>query len=150
MKELSVREIITFSERIEKESYAFYEKAKTIVSDSKTQELADTLAKQEVAHYNKLHIFLEEGKVSREELDKMVKLDGDLMDAIVKTIDINESTSEKELLEIALVREEKTRDLYNAMFAITNLLPDIVAAFEDLSAQEQGHVDMIEKRLKSL
>jgi len=146
MQELfTIKEIIEYAQKIEQESFSFYTKASEIVSDEEVKSMVLQLAKEEVGHYNFLGTLLENSKVTPEDLGVQVAVD-----RTVYHKDIDENTTAKEVLEIALKREQNTETLYTTLLSFTNLNDQIIELFDDLRAQEAGHVVKVQNRLDKL
>jgi len=150
MKEFSVRDIILFSQRIEQESYDFYMKAKEILKDQDTQDLVHDLAQSELGHKARLTRLLNEDKPADSELDKDLNAESPAYERLVNAPEINEKSTAEEILKTAHTREENTRDLYRMLISLTNIDAAIVKTFEDLVKQEEGHANLLEKKLKKL
>lgn len=149
MKELSVQEIIEFSQRVEQESYGYYKEAqKKFSSVPDLVELTEELAQAEIDHFNRLRALLDEKRLSEEELRGKIKVEAATYEQCVASREIPEQATSKDILESALVREENTRDLYRQLLAFTNLSPDITDTFTFLVTQEEGHVKIIEHKLQ--
>jgi rubrerythrin len=144
MRELSVREVIEHSEKIEQESYAFYKSASEYILDPDVKPLLEDLAKEEMGHYNHLRNLIDKESVNSDVMDQKVQFETDLYDRFIKTHEINETSTPMEVLSIALEREQNTAALYSTFLAFTNLTEDIVNVFDGLYYQELTH----EKKVK--
>lgn len=143
MNDLSIREIIEHSQRVEQESYAFYTQAVGIVRDEAVKPLLRELAEEEIRHYNLLGALLDQDKIDEADLAARVGLDTDLYNRFVKTHEITASSSQQEVLSIALERETNTEALYAMLLTFTNLSDEIIRVFENLRLQEVGHANRI-------
>jgi len=150
MKEYSVEEVIRFSQQIEEESYKFYKEANGRFNDEELKKLTDELALAEVDHLNRLRNLLDEAKLSESDLKQRIKLKDTGYDKIVQAEDIPNNASVKDILEIALGRETRTANTYKMLNTFTNLSDEIIDVFNYLTAQEEGHVKIIENKLKKL
>lgn len=150
MKVFSVKEIIEYAIRIEKESFAFYTQAAEQVRDRGVRELTQQLAKEEVDHQNRLKALIDEEKVSPYGLKKTLEIDTTLMDRIVSTSGISEDAGAREVLQTALERENNTERTYAMLMTLSNIGEDLVDVFRDLRKQEQGHAEKIKGRMKKL
>ena len=150
MKEYSVEEVIKFSQQIEEESYKFYKEANGRFKDEELKKLTDELARAEIDHLNRLRHLLKESKLSDSELEQRIKLEDTGYDKIVHAETIPDSASVKDILEIALKRETSTANTYKMLNTFTNLSDQIIDVFNYLTAQEEGHVKIIENKLKNL
>ncbi|MCD6122852.1 MAG: ferritin family protein [Spirochaetales bacterium] len=150
MKEYSVEEIIKFAQRIEEESYKFYKEANGRFNDEEIKKLTDELARAEVDHLNRLRKLLKEAHLSENDLKKRIKLEDTGYDKIVQAAKIPDNSSIKDVLETALERETSTANTYRILNTFTNLPDEIIDVFDYLTAQEEGHVKIIENKLKKL
>jgi rubrerythrin len=150
MMELSVEDILHHAQKIEQESHAFYAGAQSRASDPGVQALLRELASSEIEHFNRLRGLLAESRLGPDELAARIRLDGDSPDRLVPVRPLPEGASTREVLSVALEREESTRGLYQRLLAITNLSVELSGTFEYLLAQETGHVRLIERRLRAL
>ncbi len=148
MRELNLREIIEYAEKIELESFSFYKKATEIVQDSQVKEILSQLAEEETGHYNRLRELLEEGKLSRQELEKTINIEKALLEMLINTDEIKNSYSPVDVLKIALNREKNTAKAYEMFKTFTALDDFALKVFEDLRLQEIGHVNKITARLE--
>jgi rubrerythrin len=149
MRNLSLKEIIEYSEKIELESYEFYAKAKDIINEEETKSLLTLLANEETEHYNHLRGLINRGHLTAEELDAKLMLKEETLTQFINTDKIEKGFSGKQILEIALDREKKTEQLYAMLLTFTDLKPNIINVFKDLRNQEKGHIEKIEVRLKN-
>jgi len=150
MREFTVVEIIEFSDKIEQESYAFYTKASENVSDSETKELLEKLAEEEVSHSNRLRSMINLKAISDNELDVRVKLENSILDHIIKNVQITPDDKPIDILNIALSREKATVLMYATLITFTDLTNPIIKVFEELKAQEDGHVLKITSYINKL
>ena len=151
MKEDSVEEVIKFSQQIEEESYKFYKEANgRFNNDEELKKLTDELALAEVDHLNRLRNLLKEAHLSESDLKKRIKLEDTGYDKIVQAANIPDNASVKDVLETALERETSTANTYRMLHTFTNLSDEIIDVFVYLTAQEEGHVKIIENKLKKL
>ena len=150
MKEYSVEEVIKFSQQIEEESYKFYKEANGRFNDEELKKITDELARAEVDHLNRLRKLLKEAHLSEDDLKKQIKLEDTGYDKIVQAAKISDNASVKDVLETALEREISTANTYRMLNTFTNLSDEIIDVFNYLAAQEEGHVKIIENKLKKL
>lgn len=150
MKQFSVKEIIEYAIKIEKESFAFYTQASKQVEDKDVNALVKMLAEEEVEHQNRLRGLIDEKKVSAEELQKKYELDTTLMDKIVNTSAIDADASALDVLKTALEREKNTEQTYKMLMTLSNIDENVVKIFEELRLQEQGHANKIQFRIDHL
>jgi rubrerythrin len=148
MRELNLKEIIEYAEKIELESFSFYEKASEIVNDPEVKDVLSQLATEETGHYNRLRGLLEEGVLSKEELEKTINMEKALLDMLINTDEIKSSFSAVDVLNIALNREKNTAKAYEMFKTFTALDDFALKVFEDLRLQEIGHVKKISARLE--
>lgn len=148
MRELNLKEIIEYAEKIELESFSFYKKATEIVNEPEVKEVLSQLATEETGHYNRLRELLDEGRLSKEELEKTINIDKQLLEMLVNTDKIESSFSAVDVLKIALNREKNTAKAYEMFKTFTALDDFAINVFEDLRLQEVGHVNKISARLK--
>jgi rubrerythrin len=143
MKELSIREIIVHSQRVEQESYAFYDQASRLVTDEDVKPLLRDLALEEIRHFNNLRDLLEEERVDETAMAARVAIEVDLFERFVKTHEITAASTREGVLRIALERERNTEAMYSMLLSFTNLDDRIVGVFENLRLQEVGHAARI-------
>jgi len=148
MRELNLKEIIEYAEKIELESFSFYKKATEIVNEPEVKDVLSQLAIEETGHYNRLRELLEEGKLSKEELEKTINIEKTLLEMLINTDEIETSFSAVDVLNIALNREKNTAKAYEMFKTFTALDDYAIKVFEDLRLQEVGHVNKISARLK--
>lgn len=149
MKELSVQEIIEFSQRVEQESYDYYKAAgEKFSSVPDLVALTEELARAEIDHFNRLRALLNETKLSETELREKIEVEAATYEQCVAAREMPDEATPADILESALLREENTRDLYRQLLAFTNLSPDITETFEFLVTQEEGHVKIIQHKLQ--
>ncbi|MBI9031331.1 ferritin family protein [bacterium] len=148
MRELNLKEIIEYAEKIELESFSFYKKATEIVNEPEVKDVLSQLATEETEHYNRLRGLLEEGKLSKEELEKTINIEKTLLEMLINTDEIETSFSALDVLNIALKREKNTAKAYEMFKTFTALDDFALKVFEDLRLQEVGHVNKISARLK--
>lgn len=143
MKEFSIGEIIAHSQRIEQESYAFYSRAAEVVADDRVRTLLRELASEEIRHYNLLASLIDQPGVDAATLSARVKIETDLYNRFIKTHEIGPESGRREVLEIALERENNTEALYAMLLTFTDLSDPIVSVFDKLRLQELGHASRI-------
>ena len=148
MRDITIKEIVEYAEKIELESYEFYKTALKIVSKG-LKDLIKELADEEQRHYNSLRALLNDKALSRKDLMKVISMDKD-RDEIVKVDPIDGKMSEVEILKAALQREKDTKAMYDLYLTFTDLSINVVKVFEDLSNQEQGHYNRIDSKLKKM
>ncbi len=147
MKLFSVKEIIEYAIKIEKESFAFYTKASEFVKDSDVKKLVELLAEEEIDHQNRLRNLIDEEKVSKTELDKKHEIDTTLMERIVNTAAITANSSAMDVLSVALEREQNTEQTYRMLATLSNIDGDVIDIFDELALQEKGHANKIQFRI---
>ncbi|MDP8201560.1 MAG: ferritin family protein [Candidatus Tenebribacter burtonii] len=150
MKELTLKEIIEYAIKIEKESYSFYKKAENIVDDQNVKKLLILLANEEIDHQNRLLVLIDEEIVSAKELEKKRDVNISLMESIIATSNIVENCSSREVLKIALEREKNTEQSYSMLLTLSDISEEIVNIFDELRLQEKGHVQKIQNRINNL
>ena len=150
MKRLTVREIIKFGIKIEKESFRFYRNASKKIEDNETKSLTDDLADQEIEHLNKLQILLNEDIVTAAELNETVETDDILSESIVKTSAIKKGAGSIDILGIALEREKNTKQNYERFLNLTPMNEQIADAFKELREMEEKHVQIIAEKINSI
>ena len=150
MKTFSVKEIIEYAIRIERESFEFYNRAYEHVDDPDVKDLTVQLAGEEVDHQNRLRDLIDEDKVDADLLMTELEIDTAVMDRIVSTSVIPSNATAMKVLEIALERENNTERTYAMLMSMTQITDDVIAVFEDLRKQEQGHAKKIQLRLGKL
>lgn len=143
--EMRIGEILEHSIRIEHESMLFYQQAVTRTDDPSVQELLQELAAEEVKHEARLSELRE--KIGPGEPRPFQR---ETLEQLIRNRQIPEGAGRQEVLQVALQREELTRDFYLQVSTMTNLAPDIVDLFDMLYKQESGHVSRIESKLKKL
>ena len=148
MKELTVQEIVEFSQRVEQESYDYYKAAQArFASDKALVDLTEELAMAEIDHFNRLRALLKEKRLSEKELREKISVEASTYEQCVSTRVLPDKATPVDILKTALGREENTRDLYRQLLAFTNLSPDLTNTFEFLVKQEEGHVKIIQHKL---
>lgn len=150
MEELSVEQVIQFSQTIEEESYNFYTEAKNRLADPSLKTLAEELASAEVDHLNRLRKLLDLASVAEDELERRVPLDTSEYQRVVAGKRIEDDSTARDILQLALARETATANTYKMLVSMTNLGSEIVDLFSYLAAQETGHVKTIENKLNRL
>jgi len=148
--EISVREIIEYARNIESESFAFYTAAAGVLSGPDALETARELAAEERKHFERLGRLLEADRLSSASLDARITTEVDLSRRVVPTMEISAESSPREILQVALQREERTRDQYRTFISFSNLDTAVVDLFADLVDQEEGHARRIKSLLESL
>lgn len=143
MNELSMREIIEHSQRVEQESYAFYTEAARIVVSPEVRPLLMDLAAEEIRHFNTLRDLLGQKRLDEKTLAARVAVETDLFDRFVKTHEIAAFATAADVLNIALERENNTEAMYSMLLTMSNIADDIVAVFDNLRLQEVGHASRI-------
>ncbi len=150
MEELSVQQVIEFSQTIEEESHNFYTEAGKRLQAADLKALAEELAEAEVDHLNRLRRLLKLTSITKEELAKRVSLQTSEYNDIISTTRIEDDATAKDILSSALARETATANTYKMLVSMTNLNEEVVELFSYLSKQEAGHVTTIENKLKRL
>lgn len=150
MRELTIKEIIEYAIRIEKESFNFYNNAAKIVEDVKVKDLVSLLANEEINHQNRLEEILSEENGSSDNLYEKEEIDVSVMDKIVNNSEINPDSTSLEVLETALGREKNTEQTYAMLSTLSNISQEIIDIFDYLRLQEKGHVNKIQSRINKI
>ena len=150
MEELSVQQVIEFSQTIEEESHNFYVEASKRLQSEELKALAVELAEAEVDHLNRLRRLLKLTSISKEELNTHVSLQTSEYKKIISTTQIADDATAKDILSSALARETATSNTYKMLVSMTNLNAEVVELFAYLSKQEAGHVTTIKNKLERL
>jgi rubrerythrin len=150
MRELNLEEILKYAEKVETESYGFYTKAAGLVKEEEVIELVKQLASEEIDHQNSLRALRHEKQISDEDLNAKLKIEVDLFDRIINTEEITEKSTSRQVLQIALERENNTEKAYAMMMTFSNLPDNVINLFERLRQQEEGHAVKIQNRLKAI
>ena len=150
MKRLTVREIIKFGIKIEKESFRFYKNASKNIEDNETKLLTDDLADQEIEHLNKLQRLLNEDRVTTSELNETVETYDILSESIIKTSSIKKGTGAIDILTIALEREKNTKENYERFLKLTPMNDQIAGTFKELREMEEKHIQIISEKINSI
>ncbi len=148
MSDLSIREIIEHSQRVEQESYSFYEQASRVVLDKDVKPLLTELSVEELRHFNSLRDLLHQQRLDPLAMSARISIETDLLRRFVKTHEITELSTREDVLEIALERENNTEAMYAMLLTFTNISDDIVEVFGNLRLQEQGHASRIRALMK--
>ncbi|HUX20167.1 MAG TPA: ferritin family protein [Spirochaetia bacterium] len=150
MEELSVQQVIEFSQSIEEESHNFYTEASLKLDDPGLKALTEELAAAEVEHLNRLRRILQLKSISREELNRRVRLETSTYEKVISVKGIETGTTAQEILNRALARETATASTYRMLVSMTNLSSEVVELFSYLATQEAGHVTTIKNKLERL
>ncbi|MDP8231525.1 MAG: ferritin family protein [Candidatus Zophobacter franzmannii] len=150
MRELNLKEIISYAKKIEFESFGFYKNAAEMVSDKSVKDILEQLASDETGHYNRLRSLEEEESISKDNLEKSLQMDSDLLELLVNSDKIEPGFTGEEVLNIALKREINTAKAYEMFLTFTSLNQVAIEIFEQLRLQELGHITKIENRLKKV
>lgn len=150
MEELSVQQVIEFSQTIEEESHNFYTEASKRLQSGDLKTLADELAEAEVDHLNRLRRLLKLASITKEDLDARVSLQTSEYNEIISTTQIADDATARDILSSALARETATANTYKMLVSMTNLNAEVVELFSYLSKQETGHVTTIKNKLERL
>jgi rubrerythrin len=150
MKKLTMREIIRFGIKIEKESFQFYTNAAKRVADRDTRSLTAELASQELDHLNKLKSLNKERKMTEGDLQREWNVDDTFVENIIVTRDIQKGAGSQEILQIALEREKKTKENYEMFLTLSPMNEKVKNAFRELKEMEEDHMEMITERIKRL
>ncbi|MBN2830069.1 MAG: ferritin family protein [Candidatus Cloacimonetes bacterium] len=150
MRELNLKEIISYAKKIEFESFGFYKQAAEIVSDENVKDILMQLASDETDHYNRLRHLEEEESISKDNLEKKLQIDSELLEMLVNTDRIEPGFTGTEVLNIALKREINTEKVYSMFLTFTSLNEVAIDIFEQLRLQEVGHITKIQNRLKKI
>jgi rubrerythrin len=145
MKKLTVKEIIKFGMKIEKESFRFYKGATKRLEDDETRLLTDELAKQEIDHLNRLKNLLHE-----ESVNETLDADDTLVESIIKTSNIQKGASALDVLNVALDREINTKENYERFLALSPMDVQIAKTFKELKEMEEKHIEIINERINRL
>lgn len=146
--ELTVAGIIEFAVHIEEESARYYETAITKYlknNDEELIELLEDLSLEEIKHKKRLmdrfQVIPDSSRsIASPELQNTV-------DMLVSIPEPADDASVEDILHIALLRENSTRDLYVRLLSLSELgyLADV---FEELVDQETGHARRIQSMLE--
>lgn len=150
MRDLTLKEILEYAASIEKESFNFYTNALKVAEEGKVKDLLNKLANAEIGHLNKIELIMKEKITSKKELERTFNTDDKYITELIQVPELKKGLSLKEILELALGREEKTFETYSMFLSLTNLHEDAIKLFEDLKEQEKQHVEIITKKLNSL
>ena len=150
MKEYSVEEILQYAMKIEEESHRFYNEAATRLQAEQLRRLAAGLAADEVDHLDRLRRKMAGRAPESPELKRRLALEGLSLERIVSGAVIAPDAGARDILTVALEREQNTESVYRMMQAATNLDVDVAELFAYLAAQEAGHVKTIAGKLKAL
>ena len=145
MKKLTVKEIIKFGMKIEKESYRFYRTASKKLEDNETRSLTGELAKQELDHLNKLKNLLNE-----ENVNEILDDDDTSLGSIITTSKIQQGAGALDILNIALEREINTKENYERFLTLSPIDEQIAKTFKDLKEMEEKHVEIITEKINHL
>ncbi len=145
MSEMRISDILTYSIKIEHESMLFYREAAPRASGGDVRTLLEELAAEEVKHENRLSGLLNDLADGDAE-----GFDHTSMNKLIRNDEIPADADQEAVLNIALEREENTRDFYIQVATMTNLDVDVVDVFDMLYKQESGHVTRISNMLKKL
>jgi len=145
MSEMKISDILTYSIKIEHESMLFYREAAPKASGHDVRTLLGELAAEEVKHENRLS-----GLLNDLEDGDAEGFDHTSMNKLIRNDEIPADADQEAVLNIALEREENTRDFYIQVATMTNLDANVVDVFDMLCKQEAGHVTRISNMLKKL
>lgn len=148
--EIRIREIIEYARNIESESFAFYTAAMEVLKDRDAREASRELAEEEKVHFARLGRLLERQSLPGGSLDARIFGEVDLSSRMVPTMEITPESSPREILKVALQREERTRDQYRTFISFSDMAAAVVKLFEDLVDQEEGHARRIRALLERL
>jgi rubrerythrin len=143
MKTLTVQEIVEYAIRIEEESFRFYRSAGTILVDEHALEVVHMLADEEMKHVNWLRDLVQKPEVSSSEMDEVIIIGNESLESMIHTNQVNAAVSKHEILNRALEREKKTRDLYDSMYEMATMSVPVRDMFRILRDQEQEHVGRV-------
>ena len=150
MRDVSVREIIEYARNIESESFAFYMAAAEVLSEPLARDTAQELAAEESRHFERLGRLLQDNVLTSASLNQRIQERVDLSGRVVPTMEITAQSTSREILGVALQREERTRDQYRTFLSFSDMDPAAVNLFEDLVDQEEGHARRIYSLLQRL
>ncbi len=150
MKEFSVEEIINFAQKIEEESYNFYKKANQTLTDPELKKLTEELSNAEIDHLNRLRKLTNESQLTKDDLSHRVNLNEEDYKRIINMKDFPQNPTAKDILEVALERERNTATTYRTFLSFTDLSQNIIDLFNYLTAQEEGHVKIIQNKLGAM
>ena len=142
---LSMADVLKYSIRIENESRLFYEDSITKVTDENVKVLVTELRDEEIKHENRLvNIYVENKDV------EVLDIDSEKFKNLINNQEIPPTATSKEVLEIALGRENNTKDFYRQVSLLTNIDQEVIDIFQMLYEQESGHVTRIEKLIEKI
>lgn len=150
MKTLKVQEIVEYAIRIEEESFRFYRSAGTILVDEHVLEVVHMLADEEMKHVNWLRNLFQKPEVSSSEMEEVVTIGDEPLESMIHTDQINAAVSKHEILNRALEREKKTRDLYDSMYEMATMSAPVRDTFRVLREQEQEHIQRVKALISDL
>jgi rubrerythrin len=150
MKSLSVKEILAHAQKIEQESYNFYKKAEQILEEKDLKKLAHDLANFELEHYEKLEDLVKQQEPGSKELQRKLELEEKTVNVFVHTQEITPLSSQEEVLDTALDREENTKSFYQVLRKFQDLAADISETLDFLIQQEQEHIEVIKEKRAQL
>lgn len=150
MRDISVREIIEYARTIESESFAFYMAAAEVLAEPHARDTALELAAEERRHFERLGRLLDADQLPSASLEARIGSDVDLSHRVVPTMEITAQSTPREILRVALQREERTRDQYRTFISFSNMDVAVINLFEDLVDQEEGHARRIHSLLQRL
>lgn len=142
---MTAEDVLHYAIRIEVGSQNFYKNAGEVLPAGKVKDLVDQLAEEEIGHERNLTKRLKICSSTRKLALNEAEFQG-----LVNIDPIVETSSEEQVLRIALQREIATKNLYAQISSITNLDENVFELFDDLYKQEYSHVQKIEYRLERL
>ncbi len=138
---------LSFAIKMEEDSTVFYENASEIVGESNARRIFHELKAEEIRHANILMDF-------RTRLSATIKLDpenatlGSIMQIEMSSFllphELNEGTSIKDALTLAIKREEKAADLFHNLANIT-ANDGLSALYGRLRREEEKHLALLEE-----
>ena len=108
---MKISDILKYSIRIEHESMLFYQGAVPLASAEGVKELLADLQAEEVKHETRLTELLESAADGAAE-----GFDSSSLERLIQNREIPPNADERQVLEVALDREEHTRDFLQAGF----------------------------------
>jgi hypothetical protein len=121
MEELTLEELIKYTIRIHQDSFLFYRKAARILQGNEIQTLLDELADFQVNQMQHLKNLLGEYALAPEDIDYMIEVDTNLFDTILESGDIPAQVTPRDVLMLALNRENMMADTYHMILDLPNL-----------------------------
>jgi rubrerythrin len=143
MRTLTVQEVLEYAIGIEEESFRFYRHAGTVLSDKRAVEVVHVLADEEMKHMKLLIDLRKKPGASSTGNEERLMTEYDPSDTVISTEKFDAATSKHAILNRALEREEKTRDLYDRIYEMATMSVPIRDTFRLLRDQEQEHIQRV-------